>query len=549
MKHILYGDPTKVKIAVLVKDGAFNKNKIQDSYIDPTKLPVEEFVAFNLLYQTPKKCSAAYAREYLSVLLPEIDRVGIKTVLVCDSLYFKYLTAAKADTAYGYVHPCNIAGYEHIQIVLAPNYQAILHNPALQKKLDRSLQALVDYMTGSYVPPGTGIIHYADYPETVTDIRIWLEKLLSYDKLTCDIEARSLKFYNCGISTISFAWNEHEGIAFAVDRGPEPEKVRDLLHTFLTFYTGTLIYHNGMFDMKALLYQLWMNHLADYPNMLTGLHTLTRNFEDTKLIAYFATNNAVQNELSLKALSAPFTGDYAQEDIKDTEKIPLPQLLEYNLTDALATWWVYKKYYPIMVQDQQENVYRTLFKPTVKTLMQTELCGMPIFPDKVQEAKQELTAIVVSHMDFFKTSPIIQDFHHGQLVLKAEAATKKAKKKIYTITDSVIACDFNPNSDQQLQNLIFDYMGYTPIDLTKGKAPATGGKTLEKLINHATCPEHKEIFEHLIELGQADIILTTFIPSFEEAQQLPDGSWRMYGNFNLGGTQSLRLSSSNPVNI
>ena len=547
MFHILYGDPTKAKIAILIKENSLNLTKIRDSYITPTKLPVEEFIAFSLHYQSKDKCPAALAKEYIETLLPVLDRMGIKTILLADGLYFKYLTQnKKAEPFYGYVCPCTVKGFEHMQIILAPNYQAILYNPALQQKLDRSLGTLLDRITGSYTAPGTGIIHTAAYPTTVKDIRIWLDKLLCYGALTCDIEARSLKFYSCGVSTISFAWDEHNGIAFAVDRGSEPRKVRALLKMFFTIYTGTLIYHNIGYDGKVLLYQLWMGSLADYPNMLTGLHTMTKNFEDTKLIAYFATNNAVQNELGLKALSAPFTGNYAQEDIKDTDNIPLPELLEYNLTDALATWWVYKKYYPIMVQDQQENVYRTLFKPCVKTLMQTELCGMPIIPERVQEAKQELTAIVAGHMDFFKNSPIIQDFHYGQLVKKAEAATKKAKKKIYKIDDPVIACAFNPNSDQQLQDLIFGYMGYKPIDFTKGKAPSTNAKTIDKLINHATCPEHKKIFEHLAGFGKASIILTTFIPSFEEAQQLPDGSWRMYGSFNLGGTQSLRLSSSNP---
>lgn len=111
-----------------------------------------------------------------------------------------------------------------------------------------------------------------------------------------------------------------------------------------------------------------MEHLADYKGMLDGIYTLTKSFEDTKLIAYLATNNAVQNTLGLKDLSAEFTGNYAQEDIKDTSKIALPDLLRYNLTDGLATWYVFNKYWPVMVQDDQKNLYDNLMKPTVKSL-------------------------------------------------------------------------------------------------------------------------------------------------------------------------------------
>ena len=53
-----------------------------------------------------------------------------------------------------------------------------------------------------------------------------------------------------------------------------------------------------------------MQHLADYKNMIKGIKIMTKNFEDTKLIAYLATNNAIQNKLSLKELSSPFMGNY-----------------------------------------------------------------------------------------------------------------------------------------------------------------------------------------------------------------------------------------------
>ena len=548
MKHILFGiTASTVKIAILIKDSCFNKNNLLDNYILPTNIPIDQFIGLNLEYQPYNKCTAVFAKAYLNELLPVIDSLLINTLLIADPLYFKYLTKnTKAEPFYGYVCDVAIVPYTHIKVILVPNYQAMQYNPLNQSKITLGLEVLKKYMKNTYIPPGTGIIHSEYYPETIQEITTALKTLNQYKKLTCDIETRSLEFWNAGISTISFAWNQHKGIAFAINRGDNPDTIKSLLKTFLKKYTGALIYHNAGYDIKVLVYELWMKHLADYPNMLKGINCLTNKFEDTKPIAFLSTNNAIENKLSLKYLAQEFAGNYAQADIGDTDNILLPDLLRYNLTDALSTWYVYNKHVGIMLDDQQEDIYFNLFKSTIKILLQTELCGMPISPVKVQQAKKQLSAIVDAHNAILNNSPIIKSFHHDQLIQKAIDKTETAKKKVYTITDSVIACDFNPNSGPQLQALIYDYLGYAVIDRTDTKLPATGVKTLKKLIHHATCPEHKQIFKSLIRLNQANKILTTFIPAFENAQQLPDKSWRLYGNFNLGGTKSGRLSSSNP---
>lgn len=53
------------------------------------------------------------------------------------------------------------------------------------------------------------------------------------------------------------------------------------------------------------------------------------------------------------------------------------------------------------------------------------------------------------------------------------------------------------------------------------------------------------VLKHLVELAEVDIILTTFMSAFLEKTILkPDGVYYLHGNFNLGGTKSGRLSSS-----
>ena len=400
MRHALFTSTgiNTLTTAILIKDSSFITAELERHYILPLEargLNRSNLVAFNLDYAGAKKVSAAVKKEYLAELLPELVTLGITTLLVNDSEYFKTLTGtAKADFHYGYTLPCTITDYKHLQVILGVNYQALVYNPNLNNKLEMALTALASQVRGSYQTPGMDIITSAYYPSTYQDIAAALNDLHQYPKLTCDIEAFGLKFFNCGIGSISFAWNKHEGIAFTVDSINTPDllshsrqdnqEIKQLLKQFFTDYQGTLIWHNSSYDSKVLIYELWMADLADYKGMLEGIEVMTRNFEDTKLITYLATNNTGKNRLTLKVLAQPFAGNYAQEDIKDITKIPIPDLLRYNLTDTVSTWYVHDQYWPLMIQDQQENIYQTLFKPSVKLLLQVELAGMPIDPVRVQ---------------------------------------------------------------------------------------------------------------------------------------------------------------------
>ena len=90
-------------------------------------------------------------------------------------------------------------------------------------------------------------------------------------------------------------------------------------------------------------------------------------------------------------------------------------------------------------------------------------------------------------------------------------------------------------------------MGLPVLDFTETKQPATGAETIEKLINHTQAPLYKELLAALIAYGGVTKILSTFIPAFEGAISKDSGDtvW-LHGNFNLGGTVSGRLSSSEP---
>lgn len=569
MRHIIFKEANSYSIALLSKGTSFNKHELRVNYVDPLikrGIAEEEMIAFTLDYNSEGKAPAQFIKDYLSKLLPALDGLGVKHLYVADATYFKTLAGqGKADPHFGYVLPCKIKGYEHMSVVLGLNYQQLIYNPQLQAKLDLSLFTLASGVAGNYQAIGSGIIHSAQYPKSWQEIRAALQSLHQYPSLTCDIEGFSLRFDEAGVATIAFAWDKHNGIAFAVDYQELPDvhdhygrfgpdvPLRIMLREFFETYQGELTFHSASYDIKALIYALWMEDLLDTKGLLHGLDVLTKRMHDTKIITYLAINSTAGNVLGLKSLAHEFAGNWAKDDIKDIRKIPLDELLQYNLVDALSTHYVKDKYWPTMVQDNQLDLYNGLMLPSLKLIIQIELSGMPMNDSKIVEVKQSLFEEQQEHLNTIKNSGVIKML---KLLLQETAWNKdyedrkaKAKNpgKIMPKNKAAFeAMEFNPNSGPQLQRLLYELMGLPVLDLTDTKQPATGAETIEKLINHTEEPAYKELLNALIGYGKVTKILSTFIPAFERGILKEDGMRYLHGSFNLGGTVSGRLSSSDP---
>ena len=516
-------------------------------YIEPHLLDTKEVIGYQL-HQTGKKTLLAVMKEYLNDLLPVLASLGTKYLLVSDGDYFKALTGVKKADAYlGYVLP-NTYGqaYGDFQVVFCPNYRQVFYNPGpVRTKITQTMEALRDHRRGRYTDPGHRIIKFAEYPETVDEIAQWLNNLMEMDvPLSCDIEGYSLKHHSCGIGTISFAWSKHEGISFAVDESSDSLKIREMLKTFFIHFKQKLMYHNISYDGPALIYQLFMTDLLDQKGMLTGMDVILRNWDDTKLISYLATNTCAGNRLGLKDQAQEFAGNYAVEDIKDITKIPLPELLEYNLVDCLSTWYVYEKNHPIMVQDDQLDFYNDMFKPAIWDIIQMQLTGMPLDMDKVAECRMKLNIEREDALVKIQSNMLVREFtetlNHEWVIKKNETL----KVKVVSIADAKVV--FNPGSSVQKQRLLFEVLGLPVLQLTDNKQPATGHEVLEKLKAYTEDQDEIDLIDVFLDFAAVDKIYTTFIPAMEQAILASDGCHYLFGNFNLGGTVSGRLSSSEP---
>jgi len=551
---------SRYPIALLVP--IIRKDEIHKAYIEPHGLNPDDIMVLTL-HQTPdkKKTPAAEMKAYFSEVLTDV-LMDMKTeyLLVADADYFKVLTkCTKAEAQLGYAMDCVFGPWK---VIYVPNYKTLFYDPdKVSAKIGQGIEALKAHRAGSYADPGNSIIKFAEYPQTDEEIQLWLNQLLEMDKpLSIDIEAFDLKHHKAGIGTITFCWSKHEGIAFPVDyvtfknatEAPYGHNIphharRRMLKEFFTKLNQKAIYHNIAYDAYVLIYQLFMEDILDTEGLLEGLEVMLRNWDDTKLITYLATNSCAGNELGLKIQSQEFSGNYAVDDIKDITRIPLDTLLEYNLFDGLSTWFVHEKHHGTMVADEQEEIYETIFKPATVDIIQMQLTGLPVNMETVLKVEQQLLAIEEAAIDNIRNSRTVQQFTYHLQEEHVAKRNAKLKKKQITLSDPEVAdVRFNPNSAPQLQALLFEHLALPVISLTDSKLPSTDGDTIKALQHHTKNADVLTFLKGLEDYKAVNKILTDFIPSFKAAAPGPDGWHYLFGNFNLGGTKSGRLSSSGP---
>lgn len=549
LRHISYGEGPK-SLAILVPTKDFNEEQIQEHYVDPLVargIRREEIIAFNLDHNAKGKAPVTLiVKPWLENLEKALDSLGISHVLIAEVNYFKTICKQrKADPHYGYsldtIWP-GIKGY------ITSNYKALLFNQgAAASKISMSLDAIAAGRTGGKGLFSKKALQHVSYPVAYRQIEYALNQIKDRPALSCDIEGYSLRVNKAKIATIAFGLDTKTAVAFHVGND---QAVRELLKNFFINYKGGLLFHNATYDTKVIIWELFMKSPSDYKGMLEGLDVMFRNLTDTKVLAYLALNSTGAHALGLKDLAFEHTGNYAQDDIKDITKIPPCDLLEYNATDAIATWFVYDKYRKI-VRQEQEVPYQTVFRPSLKVIAEMELCGTPINMGAVLNAERKMDDIRRKHLDAIMTNHDVMTFEDLLRDKSAKKANLSLKKLVKTAADFRNE-RFNPNSDTQLRILLHEYWGLPVLEKTDGGNPSTKVAVLQALIEHVKHSRNwkgkdiETVLEHIIELHEVSKILTTFIPAIKNNSIAKNGWHYLHGCFNLGGTKSGRLSSSDP---
>ena len=509
---------------LLCKEDALKNNiEITSQYLNKLEkagISKGSVLPMPLLYNTTTNVIAKTAKAYLDKLVLKIPETVTK-IIIADSTYFKIITKkVKVSDYYGAVLNGAYPGYEKYTCVYVPNYKSLFKQPDNIHLIDAGIKAIT---TNKAIK----LINSAEYGFAHGSDRDILDHLYQHSVLTVDIETTGLDLHDNLIS-IAFAWTKNDGVAIDIS-------VTGTYHLkeFFETYSGQLVFHNGLFDVKMLVHSLWMEHDKDYVGMMEGLHNF-KTFDDTMILAYLAKNATTPISLGLKEIALQHVGNYAIE-LTNIAKHSKKKILQYNLIDALATFYVYEQY----AQQLLSQPYLEIFKPSLYTLTKMMLIGLPMDSHKVKEVHEILeTKNKVLH-EQIQENCHIKKYNKTLQITACELANSKLKKLVKPIEDFKDTV-FNPSSHQQLGTLLFDHLKLPVIDKTKSGAPATGGNTLKDLANHTTDQDILDLLEFIQELSEVDKIDGTFVKAFMKEADV------LHGNLKLGGTQSGRLSSNSP---
>ena len=449
---------------------------------------------------------------------------GVITHLaIQDAPLFKKITGrSRVVNTAGYVFK---AKYGNYHVAYIPPFKAITLDERVRAEATASVNALAAHLAGNYVEPGSTkevVIHHG------IDWWDWEKRLLVLPRISVDLETTGLKHHESEIRTIGFGLNDSEAVVF------EWHEVKNFLKDFFISYPGRLTMHKGAFDLTQLIHKLFMKKLSDTNGIFEGLECLQSKTDCSMTLSYVVTNTCAGNELGLKPQVIHEYGDYG---IEETWKAPLEEVIPYNGKDCAATLWLWNKHYAAL--GELQHVYERL-NSYLREIVWMQLCGLPIDAEVAEKnanilrhREAELRLLIANHR-------AVEDYMRLHRERWAQKKNAKYKKKRVTPDDCTES--FNPGSPLQLQALLYETLGLPVLSTTKTGQPSTDGDTLKALLNHT---EEKELLQWFVELSQVDKLITSFVPHFVNAPAV-DGYHCLYGFYNIGGTQSGRLSSDSP---
>lgn len=544
------GSPQLDTALLLPENQTFDNNKgaIGEKYFIPIgkltgKRIGDRVVALGAYLPKTGKIKKAELQVFGQEILNYCDINGITTLIVAQGDYFKYFTGCKVvEKHIGESFQCIFPGFEGITITPTVNLALIDRFPDKQKDLDKANKTAAAIMEGTL--EGSDKFEFESYElvEDVSRLRELFEEYSAYDYIACDIETTGLYVGPTELLTIAFAKDKYNAFTVPINEyystyEGECTALLETIKDFLKGSKGSLVFHNGLFDAKHMIYNMFMDDFNDVDGMLEGVEAI--KFDDTFILAYLKLNSTVRPSLGLKDLAYDFLGDYA-EDVKIAIDVPLEDLAIYNAKDVCGTYYVFENFKDMM----DENIYNEIMKPSFKPLLKMMLNGMPLDLDRVDEVKEMLEEDLREAQLTLKNDPNVKLVRKH---LREKAATKynETHKTIQKTPGDFMDLEFNPNSSAQLRVLLFDIMGFEPVDYTKTKAPKTDRASIKEFLDYADM-DQKPVLDALVTISQAGIVLNTFINAFNELSITQDGHTTLHGSLVLGGTQSSRMSSRDP---
>lgn len=362
---------------------------------------------------------------------------------------------------------------------------------------------------------------------SLEDVLLALASLKACSYVTCDTETSGL-----------FPWEDHiEAIGFGAmflkngifmsktviipwELLTEPDVIQ-AVHEFLIgkTYSGTFVFHNAKFDIQFLT--KWI-----------GESLLDMKVRDTLLMNYLIDERPIASDTSphgLKNLSRvrydawEYKFDFDAFWSKPKEERDWSRLYSYLSLDLYYTGRLYYDLCRELPEDSSKflPMIDNLLMPATLALAEIELEGVYIDRNYLEELGKE-----------WNTQIIELDIRMRQLVFDLGI-------------DESFKNNFNPASPKDIGILMYD-----KLKLPTGRDRSTDEKTINTIIYElsqrklrSNWEDIRDLLEMLLEYRGLKKMVGTYVEGLLERT---DKRGRLHGSFNLAGTGTGRLSSSNP---
>lgn len=358
--------------------------------------------------------------------------------------------------------------------------------------------------------------------------------------IAVDIETRRVEWEDNRLLSIGFATDENT--CYAIYNIPifgasgeddigfgdkcEVTAVRKELQELLSDPHLNFIWHNGKFDCSRLKY----------------LCNLDARIDDDTMLMHYCAINEKRGTHGLKDLGQLYLQAPAWDDELDRIKkewcrtnkvkladfmyddIPTSVLIPYMQRDCIATYRL-KRVFKRLGRKEADFIYRKLIDAS-NVYMRVELAGMRIDIDYLEDLEYEL------EKDLDKAGKHLDEV--SARIWNPIAYAEKTKAKVKANEK------FNIKSPKQLKWMLEEVLGY-PV-------PSTDAATMDMLLEEVengviTNPIARDFLEAIGIVRKCSKYMDTYVQGFREAMC---HDFRIRGTFNLHGTETGRLSSSNP---
>ena len=355
--------------------------------------------------------------------------------------------------------------------------------------------------------------------------------------IAVDIETRRVEWEDNLLLSIGFAYGPSHCLAVhniplrgAKHEGTKWDHDGDLLRMFNAVLNQSdieYIWHNGKFDVGRLKYLVGIDARVDHDTMLQ----------------HYVCINEKQGTHGLKDLGQLYLQAPAWDDELDQIKrewcrknkvplkefkydyIPTETLIPYMQRDCIATYRLHHLFNKL-ARPGSEFIYRQLCRAST-AYGSIELNGLKIDVDYLEDLEAQLDKLVATSQK--RLDAVSGKYWDPQLYAVATGAKVKP------------GMEFSPKSPKQLKWMLGEVMGH-PVPSTDALMMQTLMSELEALGDEAD-PDAKEFMDSILAVRKYSKYLETYVLGIREVL-CRDG--RVRGTFNLHGTETGRLSSSNP---